>query len=105
MRKVKPLPVFLFISMSGTLSAPAVLAQQAPPPASPDTANPALEEVIVTGSRIRQSEQGFANPVTSFSAATIEQSGKTDLADFLAQSPALVGSVTGDLTAGSNPGF
>src|SRR6185295_11700129 len=31
----------------------------------------------------------------------IVQSGKTDLADFLAQTPALTGSQTGDLTAGS----
>ncbi len=60
---------------------------------------------MVTGSRIRQSEQNFANPVTTFSSATIVQSGKTDLADFLSQTPALVGSVTGDLTAGSNPNF
>ena len=39
-----------------------------------------LEEVVVTGSRIRQSEQNFANPVTTFSADTIVRSGKTDLA-------------------------
>ena len=64
-----------------------------------------IEEVIVTGSRIRQNAQSFANPVTTFSAETLQQSGKTDIADFLAQSPALLGSITGDLTAGSNPDF
>lgn len=65
----------------------------------------ALDEVVVTGTRIRQSELGFGNPVTTFSADNIARSGKTDLADFLTQSPALVGSITGDLTAGSNYGF
>ncbi len=64
-----------------------------------------MDEVVVTGTRIRQSELGFANPITTISADNIQQSGKTDLGDFLSQTPALVGSTTGDLTAGSNPGF
>src|SRR5690349_7772177 len=79
-----------------------VLAQGAPP-AAPD--EPKMDEVVVTGTRIRQTEQGFANPVTTLSSESILQSGKTDLGDFLSQTPALVGSVTGDLTAGSNPDF
>jgi iron complex outermembrane receptor protein len=105
MRGAKPLPVFLFIPIVGTLCAPGALAQQGAPPPTAETAEPPMDEVVVTGSRIRQSEQGFANPVTTFSAETIAQSGKTDLADYLAQSPALVGSITGDQTAGSVPGF
>ena len=82
----------------------ALAQQNAPEEAAADDQRP-LDEVVVTGTRIRQSELGFANPVTTFSSETIAQSGKTDLADFLAQTPALVGSTTGDLTAGSNPGF
>ena len=78
-------------------------AQEAAPPQAGSDAP--IEEVIVTGSRIRQSAQSFANPVTTLSAEALQESGKTDIADFLAQSPALLGSVTGDLTAGSNPGF
>src|SRR5690606_20268085 len=81
---------------------PWALAQDASPPPDPDEA---VEEVVVTGSRIRQSEENFANPVTTFSADTIAQSGKTSLADFLSQTPALIGSINGDLTAGSYPGF
>src|SRR6186713_748371 len=77
-------------------------AQEAAPPPGSDAP---IEEVIVTGSRIRQNAQSFANPVTTLSAEALQQSGKTDIAEFLAQSPALLGSVTGDLTAGSNPGF
>ncbi len=78
--------------------------QAAQPPAAGATDTP-IEEVVVTGSRIRQDEKGFANPVTSFSADAIVQSGKTNLADFLAESPALLGSTTGNLTAGSNYEF
>ena len=98
MRLTRLVPGLLFVT-SGAL------AQQAPPPESEANSDPAIDEVVVTGTRIRQSELGFANPVTTFSAESIVRSGKTDLADFLAQSPALVGSTTGDLTAGSNPGF
>lgn len=97
MRLVKWIPGFLFIA-SGAF------AQEG----APDTEGadgPGMDEVVVTGTRIKQSELGFANPVTTFSSENILQSGRTDLADFLSQSPALVGSITGDLTAGSYPGF
>src|SRR5690349_10679618 len=79
----------------------------APPAGAQETprSDEPMDEVVVTGTRIRQSELGFANPVTTFSSESIQQSGKTNLADFLAQSPALVGSTTGDLTAGSNYDF
>ena len=101
----KPLPLCLG-AILGALGASSVMAQEAATPPQAATADDGpVDEVVVTGSRIRQSEQAFANPVTTFSAETIAQSGKTDLADFLSQSPALVGSITGDLTAGSNPGF
>jgi iron complex outermembrane recepter protein len=98
MSLVRLAPGFLFVAL---VSPSGALAQES----APSPADPAMEEVVVTGTRIRQSELGFANPVTTFSAENIVQSGKTDLADFLAQTPALVGSTTGDLTAGSNPGF
>ena len=101
MRLAKLAPGFLFV-ISGFCARGAGAAERAS--RSRDDDRP-MDEVVVTGTRIRQSELGFANPVTTFSADTIVQSGKTDLADFLAQTPALVGSTTGDLTAGSNPGF
>ncbi len=98
MRVAKLVPGLLLVTSSA-------LAQQGPPPESDADDESAVDEVVVTGTRIRQSGLGFANPVTTFSAESIIQSGRTDLADFLAQSPALLGSTTGDLTAGSNPGF
>ena len=90
-------PLFACVGLALAFAPPASLAQQ-------EDESP-IEEVVVTGSRIRQTGQGFANPVTTFSAEALAESGKTSLADFLAQSPALLGSLTGDLTAGSNPGF
>jgi iron complex outermembrane receptor protein len=101
MRNPKPgqvLPVISLVCASGAFAQEA-----APPPA--EAAQAPTEEIVVTGSRIRQDEKSFANPVTTFSADAIAQSGKTNLADYLAHSPALVGSTTGDLTAGSNFDF
>jgi len=101
MRNPKPgqvLPVISLVCASGAF------AQEGAPPPN-EAAQPPTEEIVVTGSRIRQDEKSFANPVTTFSADAIAQSGKTNLADYLAHSPALLGSTTGDLTAGSNFDF
>ena len=59
-------------------------------------------EIIVTGSRIARPEYASPNPVQSFTSENIEQSGDTNITDFLADSPALVGSITSGLTSGSN---
>jgi len=105
MRNAKPGRVLPLFSLVMTAGASGALAQEAAQPPTAEDAQPPIEEVVITGSRIRQDEKGFANPVTTFSADSIAQSGKTDLADYLAQTPALVGSTTGDLTAGSNYDF
>jgi outer membrane receptor protein involved in Fe transport len=103
MNRVNPLRMSIVMAIAGTATAPAAFAQAAPPPATGN--DEPIEEVVVTGSRIRQDAKSFANPVTTLSSEAIVQSGKTDLAEFLAQSPALIGSITGDKTAGSTPGF
>lgn len=59
------------------------------------------EEIIVTGSRIARPEIDSPIPVTSFTAAAIEQSGRVNVTDFLAQSPALLGSSTSAQQSGS----
>jgi outer membrane receptor protein involved in Fe transport len=58
--------------------------------------------IIVTGSRIARPELSFPNPVVRVDAATIEESGKTNITDFLVDSPALLGSQTNIFAAGSN---
>ncbi len=88
------------------LAAPA-LAQDAQPQ-DPDAAAPEAdtdEEVIVTGSRIRRPEADSPNPIISYSAAALEQSGRTNLTDFLVQNPALIGSSTSADQSGSTGGF
>lgn len=59
-------------------------------------------DIVVTGSRIARPEVDAPTPVTSFSAATLQQSGRVNVTDFLSQNPALLGSATSGAQAGSN---
>ena len=83
----------------------------APTDKAQDVASPAegatgqTQDVVVTGSRIKRPETDFPNPITSVTAASIEQSGFTNLTDLLAQSPALLGSSTSQDNSGSTAGF
>lgn len=89
-------------SPAGAAPAPEVVSQ-AETPSDPQTE--VGGDIVVTGTRIARPELDFANPVTTVSAETIAKSGRTNLAGLLQQTPALLGSQTGDLTAGSNPEF
>src|SRR6188768_2483962 len=60
------------------------------------------EVIVVTGSRIARPELALPNPVVALGAANLEQSGKVNVTDFLADQPALIGSQTSTLSAGSN---
>jgi outer membrane receptor protein involved in Fe transport len=62
-------------------------------------------ELVVTGSRIARPEFSFPNPITSFTSESLQQSGDTDITDFLTDTAALQGSLTGELNAGSNGFF
>jgi len=103
MRNANRLRMSIVMAIAGTAGSPGAFAQQATPPVA-DSDEP-TEEVVVTGSRIRQAVENFANPVTTMSSDAILKSGETNVADFLGQLPALIGSTTGDRTAGSVPGF
>lgn len=63
----------------------------------------AADSIIVTGTRI-STPAGFdnPNPVVSITSETIEQSGQVNITEFLAQSPALLGSRRAIDSAGSN---
>jgi outer membrane receptor protein involved in Fe transport len=60
------------------------------------------EVIVVTGSRIARPEYSLPNPVVGLEAESIEQSGETNLTEFLAEQPALIGSQTSTFSAGSN---
>ncbi len=66
-------------------------------------AQPQLEEVVVTGSRITRFEGDYVAPVLSLGAEQMEQSGKVNIEDFVSEVAALIGS-TGSFesTSGSN---
>lgn len=61
------------------------------------------DAIIVTGSRIK-AIPGFdaPNPVVAITSDTIERSGKTNLTEYLADSPALLGSTRSIDSAGGN---
>ena len=46
----------------------------------------------MTGTRIARPEYSLPNPVVALDAETIEQSGETNITEFLSDQPALVGS-------------
>lgn len=75
-------------------------------PTAADTApEPEATDVVVTGSRIARPEVDSPTPVTSFSAANLQQSGRVNVTDFLVQNPALLGSSTSADQSGSTGGF
>lgn len=63
------------------------------------------QAIVVTGSRIARPEGDSPNPVISFGAENIEQSGRTNLTDLLVESSALVASTTSRDSSGSTAGF
>jgi outer membrane receptor protein involved in Fe transport len=87
----------LALAASGTLgTAPLVFA--ADPAAGPadtsPTEGPTLQEVVVTGSRIRRVDAETANPVLVIDHDTIAESGITQVGDLLQRIPSVSGQAT-----------
>ena len=57
-----------------------------------------LEEVVVTGTRIRRVEQETANPVITISHESIEQSGIANVGDLVARLPSVAGAAINPAT-------
>ena len=103
--------LILSAAVSALAAHPASAQDQAatPPDAAPtaaDTAtptdNPDDTDIVITGSRIGRPEIDSPTPVTSFSAANLQQSGRNNITDFLVQNPALIGSATSAQQSGSS---
>jgi iron complex outermembrane receptor protein len=73
------------------LTAPDVLAQAGTDPQAQDTE---LEQVIVTGSRIRRVEEATASPVFTLDRETITETGVTTVGDLMQQIPSVSGAAT-----------
>jgi outer membrane receptor protein involved in Fe transport len=98
------------LALAGSLQAAPVNAQDADEaqPAEPVAAEAAPgegEPITVTGSRIRTTEYDFANPVVAIDDEAIQNSGVTNLTDFLTESPALTGSSGSNDGSGANAGI
>lgn len=103
-----------FAAIATVFASPAYAQEQAQPAEAstndPTAADESAQEaedqdIVVTGSRIARPELDAPNPIVSFTAETIEQSGRTNLTDFLVQNPALIGSTTSADQSGSTSGF
>jgi outer membrane receptor protein involved in Fe transport len=79
-----------------------LMAQQAPAPAA--NAEPELQEVIVTGSRIAAPNAVSTSPILSVSSQSISVTGKTDISDLIQQLPQVftnsIGQDLGNTTSG-----
>jgi len=67
-------------------------------PAAKATDSQVLEEVVVTGSRIRRVDQETANPVITITHETIEQSGIANVGDLVARLPSVAGAAINPAT-------
>lgn len=83
-----------------TLAASVGAAQAQQAPAAP--ADSALQEVVVTGSRIAVPNQTSISPVTFVSASDIEQTGLTRIEDVLNQLPQVFADQSSAISNGSN---
>ena len=77
----------LAMRAAGGAFIPAAYAQQVAA-----SSEPALEEVVVTGSRIRRVDVETANPVLVIDQKTIQESGITQVGDLLQRIPSISGS-------------
>ena len=59
-------------------------------------------EIVVTGSRIARPDYEAPNPIVSFGAADLQQSGNTNVTAFLQRVPALTNSVDSTRSAGNS---
>ena len=81
----------------------AAMAQEAIDYSAEDVAS--VDEIVVTGTRIRRPQFQGTNPVASVSSEALENAGVTNVTDFLTDSPSLVGSTTlQDNSNGANRG-
>src|SRR5271166_4273226 len=79
---------------------PAAYAQTAPPAA--ESSAPALEEVIVTGSRIKSANLTSISPVTSITASDITATGLTRTEDILNNLPMVFAGQNSTVSNGSD---
>jgi iron complex outermembrane receptor protein len=78
------------VAAAGAATMPAAVAQQQAVGASDSS----LDEVVVTGSRIRRVDAETASPVFTIDQSAIQESGKTTVGELLMQMPSVSGAAT-----------
>ena len=68
---------------------------------STDVGDTLLQEIVVTGTRLKSTEFETPNPTFSISSQSIELSGAVNMTSFLTDVPALVGSLDATQTTGA----
>jgi outer membrane receptor protein involved in Fe transport len=116
----KPLRLSLTASVAAIVLATPAMAQtadQTPAPTQSETQDTAAVPqadgtttqtegaIVVTGSRIRRADFTSPNPIVTLGAQTLQDSGTTNLTDFLTGYPALQGSSTSADNAGDRAGI
>ena len=100
----------LLLCGAAIIAAPVAHAQTVPPTAETSTTVEATTaatlqdtetDIVVTGSRIIRPDHEAPNPIVSFSAADLQQSGNTNVTTFLQRVPALTNSRDSTRTAGN----
>ena len=84
------------VGLSAALTAPIAVSQQAPE---------ALDEVVITGSRIRQNPLEQRLPVLTVDSEDYQASGATSLADFMQRLPISGSAINRSNNASGNLGF
>ena len=97
---------FTISSMTGSALALGLAVLATPPPdARAQEAATPVEEVIVTGSRIRRDPLNEATPITQIDAGDIEQTGLTNLGDALQNLPITGSAPNSQFNVPGNSGF
>ena len=102
---VASLPTGVMAQTADTTAPAAQETTAAPAPgdgAAPDQSAAPGSDVVVTGSRIARPDFEAPNPIVSFDATNIQESGNTNLTNFLLRVPALTNSRDSTDTSGGN---
>jgi outer membrane receptor protein involved in Fe transport len=87
---------------SAVWAAASYSAAAAAAPAAPAAAEPAeVQEVVITGSRIKQPNLTSVSPLTTVSSQDVKLSGQTDILQLLNQLPSAFANQTGQVSNGS----
>jgi iron complex outermembrane receptor protein len=103
LKRGKTLVAGVIVSMAMAVIGVPVVAQQSP--AGTPEPDQALQEIIVTGSRIAAPNEVSTSPIVSIDAKSIEITGRTDISDIITQLPQNFNNALGQDLGNGTPGL